>query len=244
MPTYLLILPIAFVAFLLSASAGMGGSLILIPALALLFGGKQAIVLGSLLLACNNIAKVIAYLKTIPIGKSAILIVATSIGAYLGASLLSAAPEWLVDGAVAVSICVAFCYEFRRCQQPESNLDSIKLAPGLLALFAGASSGFSGTSGPLKGIALKTQGFNRIQLVSAAAAVSLFGDLTKVLAFTQSGFYDSSNVRLTLAAIPLMAVAAWLGRRFNNRVGERIFGVLFWAVMLGYLVRLFLVGER
>ena len=52
---------------MLSASAGLGGSLILVPSIAMFFGTKQGIALASLLLACNNIFKVIAYHRTIPV---------------------------------------------------------------------------------------------------------------------------------------------------------------------------------
>ncbi len=237
----LFVLPVVFVAFLLSACVGMGGSLILIPALALIIGGKPAVILGALLLAGNNVAKVIVYAKTIPVRKSALLVLATVIGGYGGASLLVAAPEWAVDWAVLLSVSGTFCYEWHRKQSAGDMSGKWHWAPPMLALSAGATSGFSGTSGPLKGVALRAQGFNRIELVSAASAVSLFGDASKVLAFSQSGFYTGLNVQILLMALPLMPLAAWLGRRFNTQLGEQIYGVLFWSVMCSYGVRLFFV---
>src|SRR5688572_18807258 len=45
----------AGLAFLLSASAGLGGSLLLVPVFALLLGPKQGIALAALLLMGNNI---------------------------------------------------------------------------------------------------------------------------------------------------------------------------------------------
>ena len=52
--------------FTLSASAGLGGSLILVPTLALILGTKQGVALAALLLACNNVVKVVAYRGPIP----------------------------------------------------------------------------------------------------------------------------------------------------------------------------------
>ncbi|MFB3051273.1 MAG: sulfite exporter TauE/SafE family protein, partial [Acidimicrobiia bacterium] len=49
------------VSFMISASAGLGGSLILVPTLALVLGTKEGVALSALLLAANNVVKVIAY---------------------------------------------------------------------------------------------------------------------------------------------------------------------------------------
>jgi uncharacterized membrane protein YfcA len=55
-----------FGGFLLSASAGLGGSLIVVPALVLIVGPKEGISLAALLLATNNLVKVVAYRKHLP----------------------------------------------------------------------------------------------------------------------------------------------------------------------------------
>ncbi|CAA9282739.1 MAG: hypothetical protein AVDCRST_MAG93-3301, partial [uncultured Chloroflexia bacterium] len=62
-------------AFTISAAAGLGGSLILVPALALVLGTKEGVALAALLLALNNVVKVFAYRQTIPLAKSALVIV-------------------------------------------------------------------------------------------------------------------------------------------------------------------------
>ena len=54
----------AAAAFTLSASAGLGGSLILVPALSLLLGAKQGVALAALMLAANNVFKVALYWRT------------------------------------------------------------------------------------------------------------------------------------------------------------------------------------
>jgi uncharacterized membrane protein YfcA len=45
-------------AFVVSASAGLGGSLVLVPAYALVLGTKEGVALAALMLAGNNVAKV------------------------------------------------------------------------------------------------------------------------------------------------------------------------------------------
>jgi uncharacterized membrane protein YfcA len=222
----------AFIAFTLSASAGLGGSLVLIPILVLFLGAKQGVALAALLLAANNIAKVIAYRQTIPWQAAAGVIVLTMAGAWLGASLLVAVDEIWVQFGVAAAIAMTLIAEratWRRLQN---------LSAPILACLAGTTSGFSGTSGPLKGVALRNLRLSRQYLVGAASAVSLAGDVTKAAVFLHASLLSAELFWLFAAAIPLIPLATLLGRRINRRMGERAYSGLFWTVMAGYTVRL------
>ncbi|MDQ3698341.1 MAG: TSUP family transporter, partial [Gemmatimonadota bacterium] len=106
------------------------------------------------------------------------------------------------------------------------------------ALGAGATSGFSGTSGPLKGIALRGLGLDRARLVGAASAVSLAGDATKAVVFLHASLLDSAHWPILLWALPLMPITALVGRRINRQIGERAYTTLFWLVIAGYSARL------
>ncbi|MEJ7714120.1 MAG: TSUP family transporter [Pyrinomonadaceae bacterium] len=110
----------------------------------------------------------------------------------------------------------------------------------LLAFCAGATSGFSGSAGPLKGIALRNMEFDRRHMVGAASAVSLAGDTMKATIFTQNALLDSASWLILLGALPLMPLATLIGRRFVAQMSERTYTVLFWLVMAGYLLRLLL----
>ncbi|MFD7324200.1 TSUP family transporter [Streptomyces sp. NPDC059875] len=98
MEWYLLVTVFAAVttAFMLSASAGFGGSLILVPTLALVLGTKSGVALAALLLAANNVVKVFAYRRTLPYRKAAPVIALVAAGAFLGARLLVSASERVV----------------------------------------------------------------------------------------------------------------------------------------------------
>jgi hypothetical protein len=107
-----------------------------------------------------------------------------------------------------------------------------------LALMSGATSGFSGTSGPLKGLALRALRLDRLHLVGAASVVSFAGDLTKSLVFASGALLTETSYIILAGAIPLMPAAALLGRRLNAQWGERAYAMMFWTVMAGYSVRL------
>jgi len=228
----LFVLLTAAAAFTLSASAGMGGSLILIPALSLVLGPKEGIAIASLLLGINNIAKLIAYRQWVPWRTAAGVVVLTVVGSLLGASLMIAAPESVVSGAVIAAL--ALCFLGERVFPKKVR----KAFAPVLAFGAGACSGFSGTSGPLKGTALRGLCADRWQFLGAASIVSLAGDVAKASVFAGAGLIDGIGWVLLLAAIPLTALGAWSGRLINQRIGRGAYNTLFWVVMAGYVLRL------
>ncbi|MFF5443686.1 TSUP family transporter [Streptomyces sp. NPDC012888] len=221
-----------FAAFTLSASAGFGGSLILVPTLALLLGTKSGVAMAALLLAMNNLVKVFAYRRTLPYRKAAVIIALIAVGTFVGARLLVSAPERAVTVAVIVGFAAAFLLEspaltrFRRAGAP------------VMALAAGATSGFSGTSGPLKGLAFRGLELDRFHLVGALSLASLVGDVTKTAVWTDAALLGGSDYVVAVVCLPVMFGATFLGRRFNSSIGERGYTGLFWTVMLGYTGRL------
>jgi len=219
-------------AFFVSAAAGLGGSLILVPALALVLGTKEGVALAALLLATNNVVKIIAYRQVLPVRASAGVIALTFAGSFLGARLLVAAPEALVTVAVIASFAVALLAERRRMAAGRNRLARA------LSFASGATSGFTGTSGPLKGIAIRSLGLDRLHTVGAAALVSMVGDATKAAVFTDARLLGASSYRLAVVAVPVMIAATYAGRLFNSAIGERGYQRLFWAVMGGYTARL------
>ena len=224
----------AAAAFTLSASAGLGGSLILVPALSLLLGPKEGVALAALLLAANNVFKTALYRRTIPWRAALGVLALTVIGAYLGARLLVRLPEVWVAAAVVAGVGIALVFEARKLELTS------RLASPVLAFFAGATSGFSGTSGPLKGVAIRNLGLDRRHFVGAASLVSLGGDLTKTAVFGAAGLLDSTSLLIAGCALPLMLLGSLSGRRMNAAIGESAFFALFWLVMAGYVVRVLL----
>ena len=223
---------VVFCGFAVSASVGLGGSLLIIPMLVLVVGPHQGVVLGALLLGVNNIFKCIAYRHSIPWREVALIVVLLSIGAYLGASALLKAPAWLVTFAVLFTFLATFVIEKKRW------ITTGKVLGPSLAFVSGASSGFSGTSGPLKGIAIRNLNLDRMHFAGAASVASLAGDMTKVGVFTKGGMLNESIIVIVLGSVPLMLLGTYLGFRTNKRVGEYAFSFLFWGVMIGYGFRL------
>ena len=227
------VLAAIFVSVVISSSAGMGGSLVLVPTLVLAFGPKEGVALAALLLGLNNIVKVLAYRRVLPWRTSSMLVAATAVGAFLGASILVLAPPVVVTVGVVVAIIGSLIAERKAIKWRRVS------APAL-ALGGGATSGFSGTSGPLKGVAIRNLGLDHRHMVGAASLVSLAGDLTKTAVFAESGLLDGRAIEIAFVSIPLMLLGTFIGQTINSRLGERRYAALFWAVMTGYTVRLLL----
>lgn len=216
----------------LSASAGLGGSLVLVPLLALTIGTKEGVALAALLLAANNLVKLVAYRGAIPWLKSLVVMALVVSGSALGAGLLVAAPESWVSAGVVLSILLGLVAE--RLKVPVLQ----KVGAPVLAFASGATSGFSGTSGPLKGAALRMLRLDRSHLVGAASIVSLVGDATKAGVYATAGLLSTESLLLMAALFPLMIASTYFGRYLNTKVGERGYAILFWTVMSGYSLRL------
>lgn len=221
----------AFASFTLSATAGLGGSLILVPAMSLVLGPKEGIAVSALLLGSNNVLKTLAYRRTVPIVPALGILLGTLIGAFFGAALLVSAPEHVVGIVVIASFFLAFVFERRNSRSVQ------RVFAPILALLAGAVSGFSGTSGPMKGISIRSLGLDRLHFVGAASMVSLLNDLTKTTVFVNGGLLDRTGLLIVLAAIPLMLLGTYLGYSNTSRMSERIFAGVFWTVMMGYSAR-------
>lgn len=218
--------------FFVSASVGLGGSLLLVPTLVLALGAREGIALAALLLASNNVLKVIAYRRTIPWRASAAMVVLIAAGALVGAHALVQAPETLIATAVLAMFLVTLIVERVGWETGGRTFGSV------LALMSGATSGFSGTSGPLKGLAIRKLGFDRLHFVGAASVASLVGDLTKSAVYAEARLLGPDALIAVAAAVPLMLVGTLTGSRLNRRAGEQAFAVMFWGVMAGYSARL------
>lgn len=234
-PELVLVLAVAiFASFVVSAAVGLGGSLVLVPVLVIAIGPKEGVALAALLLACNNVVKVHAYRATLPLKKSGLLVFCTIAGAAVGAALLTRVSETVVMCAVLAALAASLMMEVLHLSRIRRTTSFV------LALASGATSGVSGTSGPLKGIAVKNLSLDRLHTVGAASIIALGGDLTKTAVFAEAGLLARSAWLLAAVCVPLMLVGTYAGRRLTGWLGDSRWAALFWATMVGYGARLVL----
>ena len=235
MGVHWLVLLATFSALFISSIAGYGGSLILVPALGAILGVKQGVALSALLLGWNNVFKVVAYRHTLALRRGWLLVVVTTIGVWFGAQLLIEAPDraviWLVVATTGLSLLAELAHVERI-----TRVQGYTAAPVMLA--SGVLSGVSGTSGPLKGISVRSLRLPRLEHVGLASSVSLVADALKVELFATAGIFQNLDLTVVLLALPVMPVAAWIGRHVNERMDESAFRWIFWTVVGGYTLRM------
>lgn len=230
-----LVIVVTFVSLFVSSIAGYGGSLLLLPALGALLGPKEGIAMAALLLGWNNVFKVIAYRRTLALREGWPLLLVTAVGVFAGARLLISAPEVVVLWGIVLVTVASLAIDLfagERLRQARRSTAVPLMAGGAVL------SGFSGTSGPLKGISIRSLGLPRLEHVGLASAVSLVGDVLKVELFAQAGLLPRIDWFFIAAVVPVMPLAAWVGRRVNQRIHETTFRWIFWSVVGAYTLRM------
>lgn len=232
-----------FVALFVSSVAGYGGSLVLVPAFVVILGPREGIALAGLVLACNNVVKCVAYRRSLALRQGWPLLVVTAAGVVVGTRVLIVVPEHALVGGIVVVAIASFAVELAgraggRLSTPEP-LNVIKRR-SVLPMTVGSSilSGATGSSGPLKGMAIRHLGLPRLEHVGLASAASLAGDALKSGILADAGLLPAMSLWVVLAAIPMMPLAAWVGLRTNRRISEDTFRWVFWGVVGGYSLRM------
>lgn len=235
MKDQIVILVATFGALLVSSIAGYGGSLILVPTLAAILGPKAGIAFSALVLGWNNVFKVLAYRKTLALREGWPLLAVTAVGVWFGTRLLVAANDTAVVWCIIAVTIATFTVEFVGGER----LLSLRRRMAVPTMGASAVlSGISGTSGPLKGVAVRSLGLARLEHVGLASMVSLVADALKVELFRAENLLEGIDMTTLVVALPLMPVGAWLGRSINQRVDERVFRGFFWTVVGCYVLRM------
>lgn len=224
-----------FLSFLISASAGMGGSLLLIPTLSYFIGVRDGIIISSILLGLNNCVKIIVFRKYIRIKNIVYLLLFMLIGAIAGSLLMMKIEEDILAVILFINIIFAFIIE------KNAATDVRKKISWMYSGLSGFCSGISGTSGPLKGMAIKCLDLDKLQIVAAASVLSFATDSTKAIIYLSS--YNplvGNSFNLLLVSICMMPVATVLGKRINHKISNVAYDVLFFSILSGYAVRLIL----
>ena len=224
-----------FLSFLISASAGMGGSLLLIPTLSYFIGVRDGIIISSILLGLNNCVKIIVFRKYIRIKNIVYLLLFMLIGAIAGSLLMMKIEEDILAVILFINIIFAFIIE------KNAATDVRKKISWMYSGLSGFCSGISGTSGPLKGMAIKCLDLDKLQIVAAASVLSFATDSTKAIIYLSS--YNplvGNSFSLLLVSICMMPVATVVGKRINHKISNVAYDVLFFSILSGYAVRLIL----
>lgn len=227
----------AFALALLSAIAGFGGGVLLLPVFTVLFGLRTAVPMLTLTQLSSNGFRVWfnrRELRRPLIGWFALGAVPCAVA---GGLLLVHAPLASLQRLLgAFLICVVVWRRVRPTPRPptEPVFAAIGAASGL-------GSALLGSVGPLTAPFFLAAGLTRAAYIGTEAASALTMHLTKIATYGAGDLLTSQVLLYGAALTPATLLGAWAGKKIVGRISDRVFVLL---VEIGLLVAgaLFLIG--
>ncbi|WP_344648737.1 sulfite exporter TauE/SafE family protein [Cryptosporangium japonicum] len=227
----------AFVLAWLSAVAGFGGGVLLLPVFTALFGLRTAIPVLTLTQLSSNASRAWlnrGHLRWAIIGRFALGAVPLALA---GGLLLAAAPLAPLKRVLGVFLVVVVVW---RRLRPNPRRPSL---PAFTAVGAasGLGSALLGSVGPLTAPFFLAYGLARDAYIGTEATCALVLHVTKLIAYGAGSLLNPTVLWLGVALTPATLAGAWVGKRTVGRLSDRLFTRLVEAglVVAGVL---FLVG--
>ncbi len=237
LPTVVVASVAAFGLAVLSAVAGFGGGVLLLPVFTVLFGLRAAVPMLTLTQLSSNASRVWLNrheLRWPLIGWFAIGAVPCAVAGGILLAHAPLAPLKRVLGVFLIGV-VIWRRVRRRSRTP---------APPVFAA-VGAGSGLGsallGSVGPLTAPFFLAAGLTRAAYIGTEAASALTMHLTKLATYGAGDLLTRYVLLYGAVLTPATLLGAWLGKKIVNRVDDRVFVLL---VEIGLLAAgvLFLVG--
>ena len=225
---FVVVIVVGFVGFVISATFGIGGVVLLIPLLSTTLPPAQAVAVSAPIMLVNNLSKTWVYRKHLD--KRALFYVsALAVPTAFFAALLTAhIDDRVILLAVAALIILSVVVEHARAR-PVRLSDTALLFWGLVT---GAISGIAGAAGPPTAIGLKGYGLTREAFVATVAVFAVFLQLAKIPAYWSTNALPARLLPLcaVLGAVAVVAVA--VGPPLLRRLPERSFKLGVDALLL------------
>lgn len=237
LPTLLVASAAAFALAALSAVAGFGGGVLLLPVFTALFGLRVAVPMLTLTQLSSNASRAWLNRRELRwplIGWFALGAVPCAVA---GGILLTHAPLAALQrllGAFLIAVVV-----WRRFnQRPRKPADP---AFAVVGAASGLGSALLGSVGPLTAPFFLAYGLTRGAYIGTEAASALTMHLTKIATYGAGDLLTRQVLLYGVALTPATLLGAWTGKQIVGRISDRLFVLL---VELGLLAAgaLFLIG--
>jgi uncharacterized membrane protein YfcA len=236
--TAALLLAAAFGTAALSAVAGFGGAVLLLPVFVAVFGARDAVAVLTVAQLASNGSRVWFNRPEVDGRLVKVFAVGAVPAAVIGALLLTSAPLPALTRVIGVFLLVMVAW--RRIRPAAAIIGD----RGFVAI--GAASGFGsalvGSVGPMVAPFFLARGLTRGAYIGTEAASAVVMHLTKLVVFG-AGVVLTLRTGLTgLALSPATAVGAWTGKKILERLPVTVFVVLVEAGLVVSGVLLLVTG--
>lgn len=219
----------AFALALVSAVAGFGGGVLLLPVFTALFGIQAAAPMLTLTQLASNGSRVLLNRRDIRwplVGWFALGAVPLAVAGALLLANAPLAPLKRVLGGFLIGV-VLWRHVRKSVRKP-----SDKTFIGI-----GAASGFGsallGSVGPLTAPFFLAYGLSRAAYIGTEAASALVMHLVKITAYGSLNLIDRTILVYGVLLTPSVLAGAWVGKRIVERINDRVFVLLVEVGLVG-----------
>lgn len=227
---YLLVLALGLVAGTLGGVVGFGTSIMLMPALVLVYGPKQAVPIMAVASIMANASRVAAWWRDVDWRTTLAYSVTAMPAAALGARTLLVLPARLVD--IVLGLFFIAMIPIRRWMLRQSwRLTRVHLA--LVGAVIGFITGIVVSTGPLNTPFFLMHGLVKGAYLATEAMSSIGVYVAKAVAFRSFGALPRETIVQGLIVGSTLLAGAFIAKRYVKQLDPDRFRYLMDAVMLG-----------
>jgi uncharacterized protein len=218
---------VAFASELLGTISGFGSSTFFVPS-ALLFERAQFVLALTGILHCfGNFTKILLFRKHFDWKVFFLLSIPFFIFTGMGALLVARYGTKNVQPVLGVFLIAYAVFALLKFDRPVRFPSWIAIP---LSALSGLSTGFIGTGGAIRGVALSAIGMPKSGFVAVSSAIDIGGDLLRTAIYLANGFMNWSE----WFYVPLLAIASYGGvkagqfllGRINQQQFEKVVSIL------------------
>jgi len=228
----------AFLASTLAAVAGFGGAAVLLPALVLVFGVRDAIPILTVAQLIGNLSRVWFNRRDLDLPVVGWFALGGVPAALIGGFLFASAPLSFLTRLLGIFLITVVVY--RHAGKGGTVRLPLRAFPVLGAVFSFLSA-LLGSVGPIMIPFFLAYGLVKGALIGTEALATVVMHVTKLVAYGSTAILTSRSITVGLALGSIMILGSFVGKKILDRLPERIFILLIEATLLiagaGFLIR-------
>lgn len=206
---------IAFFSEFLGTLSGFGSSTFFVPTATWIESFQLVLALTGILHCFGNLFRMALFREHFRLQTFLLLALPTFIFTAIGATLTSYLDTiWMLRFLGWILIVLSL----HSLLVPKIQIRAPKCVAIVLSSVSGFSTGFVGTGGAFRGIALKALLLPKDSFIVTSATIDLLGDGIRTGIYLHNGFMDWNQ----WFYVPLLGLAAWFGARSGQKILSRI----------------------
>ena len=229
MTTTIFVLIVAFFASALSAIAGFGGALILIPMVSFFIDFKLAVGVLTFYFLANKIFQIYFYRRSIDWKTAGWVWLGAVPAVIVGALFLVSLPTELLKRLLGILI---LFYILNAVYKLINDFKPGKVSTPVIGAIYGFFSGVVGVGDPIKAALLLQLGLVKERFVATMAIIAILLNLIKAIVYSSFALVSADDVQLIIFLIIVSLLGTYLGKQFLNRLKPEVFKKIVLGLLL------------